>query len=117
MGLASYEAHLAAVCGALPIFWPVLKETWNRMFVTVTYEVHVTEEYESFPSRHGGGATDLELQSTSSDRGITVMESTETTWEPFVGDETTGLGKNTTVVEAPNSVKWPTKVKGVLLKD
>ncbi|KAK3905073.1 hypothetical protein C8A05DRAFT_31119 [Staphylotrichum tortipilum] len=112
MGLASYEANLAAVCSALPVLWPVIKEKWNRIFVT--YEVRVTEEYDPFPGSRGG-ATDLELQSTSSDRGV-VMESHDSGWEPFVGDETTGLGKNTTVVQAPTSAKWPTKVKGVLLK-
>lgn len=28
-------------------------------------------------------------------------------WEPFVGDETTGLGENKTVVEAPGGEKRP----------
>jgi hypothetical protein len=41
-GLAVIEINLAAVCAALPIFWPVLKEKWGR--ITVTYEVRVTSE-------------------------------------------------------------------------
>lgn len=41
-GLAVIEINLAAVCAALPIFWPVLKEKWGR--ILVTYEVRVTSE-------------------------------------------------------------------------
>ncbi len=109
MGLASYEVHLAAVCAALPIFWPVLKKTWNRIFVT--FEVSVREEYEIRPTR----AADAELQSAASDRHL-ALESTHEGWEPFVGDETTGLGKNQTVVESRKGSTWGKKAKVYLAK-
>jgi hypothetical protein len=90
MGLASFEAHLAAICAALPILWPVLKEKWDRIFVT--YEVTVTEDYGAFRSRKE--ATDIELQSVPA----SINDQQTDRWEPFMGDETTGLGENTTVV-------------------
>lgn len=111
MGLASFEVHLATICAALPIFWPVLKETWNRIFVT--FEVSVTQEYREFPSRD---ATGVELQSASSERNL-ALDSThepEGGWEPFVGDETTGLGKNKTVVESAAAGKWSRRVKDII---
>jgi hypothetical protein len=98
MGLASYEVHLAAVCAALPVFWPVLKTAWNRIFVT--YEVSVTTEYGVFHTKKPG---DVELRSTSLDQND--LEREPDGWEPFVGDETTGLGENETVVESPAAVK------------
>ncbi len=109
MGLASYEVHLAAVCAALPIFWPVLKETWNRILVTFEVSV-IREEYEDFPPSR---ATDVELQSASSDRDL-ALGSTQSGWEPFVGDETTGLGKNKTVVESAASGRWSRRAKAYL---
>jgi len=95
MGLISFEVHLAAVCAALPVFWPVLKTTWKRVLevVFVTYEVSVTKEYGVFPSKK---ANDIELQSASAVDPTLQPEG----WEPFVGDETTGLGENETVVES-----------------
>ncbi len=110
MGLASYEVHLAAVCAGLPIFWPVLKKTWNR--IMVTFEVSVREEYrEEYEIRPTRGA-DVELHSAASDRNL--AESTHEGWEPFVGDETTGLGKNQTVVESRKGEKWSKKAKEFL---
>ncbi len=111
MSLASYEVHLAAMCAALPIFWPVLKKTWNRIFVTI--EVSVTQEHRIYPSRR---TMDVELQSTSSDRNL-ALDSTQEGWQPFVGDETTMLGKNETVVQSAASGKWPRKTKVVFNDD
>jgi len=107
-GLANLEAHLAVACAALPVFWPSLEKTWNKIFVT--YEVSITTGYGRFPSR----SNDVELQSTSSDRNLTCdTPQTPEGWEPFVGDETTGLGENETVIESlapPNRLK---KVKEI----
>jgi len=97
MGLASYELHLAAICAALPILWPVLKEKWDRIFVT--YEVTVTEDYGAFRSRKE--ATDIELQSVPA----SINDTQTDRWEPFMGDETTGLGENTTAVVAEKRTK------------
>jgi hypothetical protein len=102
MGLASLEVHLAAVCAALPIFWPVIKQTWNR--IMVTFEVSVTTEVEL-------------VQTASTDRnlGVESIEEREG-WEPFVGDETTGLGKNKTVVESAAAGKWSRRAKELMGK-
>jgi hypothetical protein len=43
-GLANLEIHLALACAALPVFWPSLEKTWNKLFVTMTHEVSVTNE-------------------------------------------------------------------------
>ena len=86
-GLANLEAHLAVACAALPVFWPSLEKTLNRIFVT--YEVSVTTDYGQFPTR----SNDIELQSTSSDKNLRLDPAQMPEgWEPFVGDETTGLG-------------------------
>ena len=96
MGLASFEVLLAAICAALPILWPVIKTAWNR--ILVTYEVSVTQEDGTFPLKK---ANDMELQSPSLERTNTGDPSQHSdTWEPFVGDETTGLGTNETTVES-----------------
>jgi len=101
-GLASLEIHLAAVCAALPVFWPVLTTTWG---IFVTTEVSVTREFGRI---HPKTNREGELRSTSSHRELT-RESHESQgpegWEPFVGDDTTGLGENKTVVEAPAVAK------------
>jgi len=109
-GLASLEGHLAATCAALPVFWPVLKTKWNRIFVT--RKVSVTREYGVFPSK---AAQDVEMQSMSSDRNLTLDPQSQEPegWEPFVGDETTGLGENETVVQSPAVLPGP-KQSGLL---
>lgn len=111
MGLASLELHIAAVCAALPVFWPVLKTTWNR--IVVTYEVSVTRGYGVFPSKPK--PSDIELHSGQSDRNL-VLDDQPDGWEPFVGDETTGLGENETVVQSlPQSRwKWPKNARDVI---
>ncbi len=45
------EINLASVCAALPVFWPVIEDTWGRIFVTVTYEFKITREYGIFVPR------------------------------------------------------------------
>ncbi len=99
-GLACLEVHLAAVCAALPVFWPVLTTKWDRIFVTT--EVTVTRE---FGRLHPKMNTETELHSTSSRWNLTLDQFHQSQdpqgWEPYVGDETTGLGENETVVEGP----------------
>jgi hypothetical protein len=101
-GLACLEVHLAAVCAALPVFWPVLTTTWA---VFVTTEVSVTREFGRI---HPKTNREVRVRSTSSDRGL-ARESDEALapegWEPFVGDNTTGLGETETTVEAPAVAK------------
>lgn len=111
-GLAGLEVHLAAVCAALPVFWPLLTTTWGHIFVTT--EVSVTRETGRFRSKKN---TDIELHSNSSQRNLTLdhhaLENPEG-WEPFVGDETTGLGESETVVEAPVVAKRSGKTREIL---
>jgi len=97
-GIANIEVHLAVSCAAMPVFWPGLERSWNKIFVT--HEVEVTMEYGRFPSR----SNNVELQSTSSNKNLTLKPAQMAEgWEPFVGDET-GLGENETVVVSPATV-------------
>ncbi|KAK0634100.1 hypothetical protein B0T14DRAFT_599211 [Immersiella caudata] len=121
MGLASYEVHLAAVCAALPVLWPVLRDTWNRIFVT--REVTVTHEHGVFvpknpPARmqmqqvDSDGNGDVEMQSSASQRDLVREDENPEKapgaedWNPFVGDERTGLGETETVVETLRGRGW-----------
>jgi len=101
-GLACLEGHLAAACAAMPVFWPVLKTTWNQIFVTK--EVSITREFGVLKSKVAD--QEVEMQSMSSERNLTV-DGTQVPegWEPFVGDETTGLGENETVIQSPAEPK------------
>ncbi|KAK5659624.1 hypothetical protein OQA88_828 [Cercophora sp. LCS_1] len=104
-GLANIEVHLAVACAGLPIFWPDLEKTWGRIFVT--QEVSVTADYGQFPSR----PKDVELQSISSGKNPTLDPAQMADgWEPFVGDETTGLGESETVIEAAARVNKRTSL-------
>ena len=93
--LACLEVHLATMCAALPIFWPVLERKWNH--INVTYTVSVAQE-EGCLSMHMN--EEVKLQSVSSDREPFEEQVDPGGWQPFVGDETTGLGKNVTLVES-----------------
>jgi len=96
-GLSNLEVFLAVSCAAMPVFWPTIEGRWNRIFVT--HEVSVTREYGRFPSKAG----DVELQSSmSSDKNGMAEDPSQMPdgWEPFVGDETTGLGESETVIES-----------------
>ncbi len=101
-GLACLEVHMAAVCAALPVFWPVLSTRWE---VFVTTEVSITHEFGRI---HPKTNRDVALHQTPSRRGLTrdsdEAQSLER-WEPFVGDHTTRLGENETVVEGPAAAK------------
>jgi hypothetical protein len=114
-GLACLEVHLAAICAALPVFWPLVATTWDR--VVVTTEVSVTREFGQFRPRTRTNM-DIELHSTSSRRDLTLDQSHELqgpeTWQPFVGDETTGLGESEIVIEAPVAAKRPGKFREIL---
>ena len=97
-GLTCLEVHLAAVCAALPVFWPVLTTTWG---VFVTTEISVTREFGRI---HPKTNREAALRSTSSNRELTGEPDEPQApegWEPYVGDNTTGLGENETIVERP----------------
>jgi hypothetical protein len=99
-GLACLEVHLAAVCAALPVFWPVLTTKWDRIFVTT--EVTITREFGRF---HPRKKMQTELLSTSSRQDLTLDQFHQSQspqgWEPYVGDATTGVGENETIVKGP----------------
>ncbi len=97
----------------------MLTTTWGRIFVTT--EVSVTREVGPFHPRKHPVEVGGKLHSTSSHQNLTMMTTTTAmldrdsssqggggppdSWEPFVGDKTTGLGKNEAVVEAPGGGK------------
>jgi len=95
-GLANIEIHLAVVCASLPIFWPSIEKTLDKIFVTK--EVHVTSEYGRFEPRLK--IEESEMQSISSDKGLAKDAEMPEGWEPFVGDQETGLGESETVIES-----------------
>jgi hypothetical protein len=110
VALGNIEVHLAVVCASLPVFWPNLERVWNKIFVM--QEVSVKVEYGHMSKRVG----DVELQSISSNKNQPDDPSKMPDgWEPFVGDETTGLGENETVVESTSKRSWKMKVRS--LKD
>lgn len=124
---------MASICGALPVFWPVIRERWSRIFVT--YEVTVTRESGIFVPRRprravresppplprstsssleltpgGGGEPGLLPKSDGS--GATEEQQLE--WDPYVGDSKTGLGESDTIVQSP--AEGP-PVRKALLRD
>lgn len=112
VGLGVIENHLAATCAAIAVFWPSLERRWNKIFVTQT--VSITTEYGRFPSRPNNNNINIEMQVTTSAKDQ-VLDATELPegWEPFVGDETTGLGINETVIQSMSGIRWLEKIKGV----
>ncbi|KAH9898802.1 hypothetical protein F4778DRAFT_771802 [Xylariomycetidae sp. FL2044] len=58
--LAALEVDLASICASIPIFWPVIKENFNKIFVT--QEVHITHQHR----RLSGGEDQIELQTSDS---------------------------------------------------
>lgn len=57
--LSALEVNLAAICASLPVFWPIIKSTWEKRIV-VTHEVEITRESRQTGSGSitggGGGA-------------------------------------------------------------
>jgi len=115
-GLATLEINLASICAALPVFWPVVKDGWARIFVT--YEVSVTresgmyiprrkrrqqEEAQAMPPVRRSGSSDLEL--TPSEQPKFDVSEQITEWDPYVGDTKTGLGDSETVIESSRAVE------------
>lgn len=95
-GLANLEIHLAVGCASLPIFWPTIEKTLERIFVTK--EVTVTSEIGQFTPKPK--PEDVEMQSIASDKNLTTdAAAMPEGWEPFVGDQETGLGESETVIE------------------
>ena len=111
VGLAAIENHLAAACAAIAVFWPSLERRWNKIFVTKT--VSVTTECGHFSFRPNN-MNDMEMQSSRADDDQ-VLDAPELTegWEPFVGDETTGLGINETVIKSTSGFRWSRKIMGL----
>lgn len=102
-GLAAIEINLASVCAALPVFWPVVKEKWDR--IVVTYEVKVTSENGSFMElkssksrEQDADGQNLEL-AEGGQGGQRGFEPTE--WDPNVRDTKTALGDVQTTVQSP----------------
>jgi hypothetical protein len=40
--LSMLEVHIASICASVPIFWPVVTEKWDKIFVT--QEIKITTE-------------------------------------------------------------------------
>lgn len=64
--LAVVEISLASVCGALPVFWPVIENTWGMIFVR--YEVRVTTESGVFVPRKERTRQQLEIMMQHQER-------------------------------------------------
>jgi hypothetical protein len=124
-GLAALEINLASICAALPVFWPVVKDGWSRIFVT--YEVSVTRESGMYIPRRKrkqqeqqaqivvrrSGSSDMELTMTGETKGDVKEETMITEWDPYVGDTKTGLGDSETVIESPRAAELKREKKGV----
>ena len=93
------EINLATVCAALPIFWPVIQEKWNR-FIMVTHEVRITRESGEFTRiRH---ATDGQHESQTIELESGVQKGFEPmAWDPYVRDTKTAMGDIETTVQSP----------------
>jgi len=132
-GLAALEINLASICAALPVFWPVVKDGWSRIFVNVTYEVSVTRESGMYVSRRKrreqqrqqqqqqqhplprrSGSSDMELTPAEFAPKLEVSEQT-TEWDPYVGDTKTGMGDSETVIESPRAPEKVRERKGIVL--
>lgn len=57
--LAALEVDLASIVASIPVFWPLLTESWGAIFVT--QEVHVTRHHRRLS---GEGDGQFELNST-----------------------------------------------------
>jgi len=76
--------------------------------IFVTHEVSDTTDYGQFPTK----SNDVELQSMLSNKNLRLdLAQMLEGWEPFVGDETTGLGENETVIESPAAVERSGKLR------
>ena len=123
--LAVIEISLASVCAALPVFWPIIENTWSMIFVK--YEVSVTCEPGIFIPRKKNKANNKQLQRVlSADIELTSNQTGGSSqkepphfsgeggeggdpedpggkpeWDPYVGDAKTGLGETDTIVQSP----------------
>ena len=119
-----------AVCAALPVFWPVIENTWGMIFVR--YEVRVTTETGVFVPRRERTRKQLEIMMQHQERAALERaamgdnlsevelaknnsgvseESSRTSelrqpdekpgWDPYVGDPKTGMGESDTIVQSP----------------
>ncbi|KAI3323806.1 hypothetical protein HD806DRAFT_74969 [Xylariaceae sp. AK1471] len=59
--LAALEVDLASIVASIPVFWPMLTQSWGKIFVT--QEVHVTRHH-----RRLSGDDEFELHPTSPSR-------------------------------------------------
>ncbi|KAK1831410.1 hypothetical protein QBC39DRAFT_371811 [Podospora conica] len=64
--LAVVEISLASVCAALPVFWPVIENTWGMIFVR--YEVQVKTESGVFVPRKERTRKQLEIMMQHQER-------------------------------------------------
>ncbi|KAK4160532.1 hypothetical protein QBC43DRAFT_325421 [Cladorrhinum sp. PSN259] len=102
-GLAVVEICLASICAALPIFWPVIENSWGIIFVT--YQVEVKRESGIFIPRKVN--KQQRRRSASSNVELTICEPQQQLagdlpgWDPYVGDAKTGLGESDAIVESP----------------
>src|SRR5688572_9968825 len=119
-GLAIVEICLALVCAALPIFWPVIENSWGMIFVT--YEVEIKRESGIFVPRklrkqrqqrqqqRRISSPDFELDICAQQRQPLPGDAADGDppgWDPYVGDVNTGLGESDAVVLSPAGAGRP----------
>lgn len=105
-GLAALEINLASICAALPVFWPVVRDTWTAL---VTYEVIVASE----PGVYGRKPNDESLPRKSGESGVQLALSEPPKFEAAEWDPNalTNMGDTETVVESAATLAKKVKEK------
>ena len=72
--LAAIEVDLASICASVPVFWPMLTQSLNKIFVT--QEVHVVHQHRRLSGEeHGEDGDDFELRVSESGASTHHMHS------------------------------------------
>ena len=70
--LAAIEVVLASICASVPVFWPMITQSLNKIFVT--QEVHVVHQHRRL-SGEDGERDDFELRVSESGESTRHMHS------------------------------------------
>ena len=62
--LAAIEVDLASICASVPVFWPMITQSLNKIFVT--QEVHVVHQHRRLSGEESGEQDDFELRVSES---------------------------------------------------
>jgi len=81
--LAVVEVDMASMCASIPVFWPILQDSWGKIFVTQEIEI-VHESRLSGETKHSGSLDDSGYSHTraGSTCSIKLMDVTENLQAP-----------------------------------